>query len=888
MPDGTLNRRARGGKIAAAAAVRDLPAAATDCFHCGLPLPAAGERWQVTISGAPRAMCCPGCAAVAQTIVDLGQDDYYRNRSAFAGKVDAAQLVPPELALYDNADPRFQLDEDSREATFTLEGIRCAACVWLVEQRLGRLPGVQAATLNVATERLYVRWSRADCTPAAILRAVREIGYTAYPYDAARHGEQLRRSTRILGRQLFVAGLSMMQVMMYVAPAYLSNDDGTLDPSMASLMRWASLLLTLPALCYSAQPFFAGAWASLRARALGMDVPVTLGIVAAFGASVVATFRGSGEVYFDSVTMFIFLLLCSRYYELRARRQAASALERLQHALPASASRVPGYPANLESFVVAAGVLAAGDVLLVKPGEAAAADCVIVEGDSSFDLSLLTGESAPQQRGAGAEVQGGAINIRSAVFARVTRPASESTLADLVRLVQKAGQHKPRLALWADQVAAWFVAGLLLFALGCLAYWQLHDAARAWPIAIAVLVVSCPCALSLATPCALAAANDSLLRRGVLAVGPHTLETLRRATHVVFDKTGTLTEGKPVLQGVDMLADGPGMSAAACLEIAAALEAGSAHPLARAIIEAAAVAPRGGRTPSVATEVVEVPGMGLEGTVQGRRYRLGSAAHVAPFAERPGAAHVAAPCASAAAAAQSLSVAKAAHPTVAAAQPLSATAASHGVPPAAAASALPAAPEGMTALYLAAEGMPLACLLLQDAVRADALATVGYFRQLGKHLVVLSGDADDITTRVAGALGIADAHGGCLPADKLARVQQLQRDGAIVAMVGDGINDAAVLSAADVSFAMGAGAALAQAHADAVLLSGRLGSLADTARIAQRSMNVIRQNLGWAMLYNLIAIPAAAIGWLNPWLSGAGMALSSAVVVANALRLRRA
>jgi Cu2+-exporting ATPase len=826
MPDGTLSQ------------ARQAPSAVgadqAGCYHCGLPLEQGGQRWQVSIAGQPRSMCCPGCAAVAQTIVDLGQQDYYLNRSAFAERAEGAQLVPPELALYDNADPRFASDADCCEATLAVEGIRCAACVWLVEQRLARLPGVQSATLNVATERLQVRWERAACTPGDILAALRKIGYNAYPYDVARHGEQLRRSARTLGRQLFVAGLSMMQVMMYVAPAYLSNDDGTLDASMASLMRWASLLLTVPAIVYSALPFFTGAWTSLKARSLGMDVPVALGILAAFGASVVATMRGSGEVYFDSVTMFIFLLLASRYYELRARRQAAAALERLQHALPASAHHLPDYPASRASVLVAAGALAQGDVMLVKPGEAVAADCVIVDGASSFDLSLLTGESAPQPRAAGDAVQGGAINARSAVLARVTRPAAESTLADLVRLVERAGQQKPMLAQWADQLAAWFVGALLLFALACLGYWLLHDAARAWPIAIAVLVVSCPCALSLATPCALAAAGDSLLRRGVLAVGPHTLETLRRSTHVIFDKTGTLTEGRPALQHVRALASVP---AQACLRIAAALEQGSAHPLARAIIDAAGASAR-------AERMEEVPGMGLEGWVDGRPYRLGNAAFVSDFAPMDGD-----------------------------------TTAAHASDAAGCAS---------TVLYLATPGQLLARLLLEDALRPDAQATVDYFRRAGKQLVVLSGDDDALTKRVAATLGIADASGACLPADKLARVQQLQAGGAVVAMIGDGINDAAVLSAADVSFAMGAGAALAQAHADAVLLSGRLGAVADAARVAARTMAVIRQNLAWAMLYNLIAIPAAALGWLNPWLSGAGMALSSAVVVANALRLRRA
>jgi Cu2+-exporting ATPase len=776
-------------------------------------------------------MCCPGCAAVAQTIVDLGQESYYRDRTAYAASAEGAQQLPPELQLYDNADPRFALDEDSRESAFTVEGIRCAACVWLIEQRLARLPGVESAQLNVATEKLYVRWRSDDCKPGDILGALHAIGYAAYPYDAERHAGQQRRAARTLGRQLFVAGLSMMQVMMYVAPAYFA-EDGTLDDSMATLMRWASLLLTLPAICYSALPFWRGAWASLRARALGMDVPVALGIAAAFGASVVATVSGKGDVWFDSVTMFIFLLLCSRYLELQARRKAGAALERLQHALPASAALLESYPANRAVTIVHAAALAVDNIIVIKPGEAVAADCVIVEGRTSLDLSLLSGESAAVPKQSGDFIPGGAINASNVILARVVKRAQDSTLADLLKLVNRGGGDKPRIAQWADRVAAWFVAGLLLFALATFGFWYLLDgsAARAWPIAIAVLVVSCPCALSLATPTALAAATDYLLRQGVLITGPQTLETLHRATHVVLDKTGTLTWGRPVLQEVQALG---AMRSQFCLQIAAALEAGSAHPLARAIIAAADEA---GRQDWCAVALEEKPGSGLEGTVHNRRYRLGSAQFVAAISgELPQ------------------------HPQV----------------------------DGVTPVYLGVEGQWLACFHLHDGLRPDSQQTVDYFRQHGKTVVLLSGDDAALARKVGDQLGIETTVGGYLPADKLNFVQQLQRRGCVVAMVGDGINDAAVLGAADVSFAMGGGAALAQAHADAVLLNGRLSAVADSARIAARTMQVMRQNLCWASVYNVAAIPAAAFGLLNPWLSGVGMAVSSAVVVLNALRLRK-
>ncbi|MGK5077574.1 heavy metal translocating P-type ATPase [Janthinobacterium sp. HLX7-2] len=808
------------------------------CFHCGLPVP-SGSNWNVSIDDAPRAMCCPGCEAVAQTIVDIGQSAYYRERDEYAVNAFDATMLPPELRLYSNDDAQFARDASSCEATLSVEGIRCAACVWLIERQLTRLPGVQAASLNVATERLYVRWSRAQCEPGDILQAVRQVGYTAYPYDAVRHGERLQQASKTLGRQLFVAGLSMMQVMMYVAPAYLA-EDGTLDDNMASLMRWASLLLTLPAICYSAMPFFQGAWASLRARTLGMDVPVALGILAAFFGSVVATFTGRGEVYYDSATMFIFLLLCSRYFELQARRKAASALERLQHALPASASLMAGFPDSRATTLVPAGSLAVGDIILVKPGEAIAADSVIVDGNSALDLSLLTGESAAQRRKTGERVPGGAINASAALILRVLKPACDSTLSDLLKLIERAGSGKPQIAQWADKVAAWFVLGLLLFAAAVFAFWSWHDPAQAWPVAIAVLVVSCPCALSLATPSALAAATDSLLRRGVLIVQPHVLETLHRATHIVFDKTGTLTLGRPVLQQIEGLGS---MTEDACLQVAAALEAGSAHPLAQAILDAACAGTPSAGTPSEqprahAQHLQEVQGQGLEGVISGVRYRLGNAAFVAAIAGPP----------------------------------LGDTAV--GV-------------QGMTPLYLGMQGQWLTRFLLSDALRPEAREVVDYFHSRGKQVVLLSGDQEALTQAVAAQLGIVTACGECLPDEKLDFVQQLQATGAVVVMVGDGINDAAVLSAADVSFAMGSGAALAQAHADTVLLSNQLRSVLDTAQTAARSMRIIHENLGWATLYNVTAIPAAALGFLNPWLSGVGMAASSAVVIANALRLRK-
>ncbi|MDB5824913.1 MAG: cadA [Herminiimonas sp.] len=865
--------------------------AAAICFHCGLPVP-AGTHWQVAIESVAREMCCPGCAAIAESIVESGLGDYYRTRVGFSATAAGQErvprdLVPEQLRLYDSQRAITSTGDEGPavEATYSVEDIRCAACVWLIEHKIARMPGVQAASMNFTTGRLRVAWLPASCKPSDILNALRQIGYTAYPFDPARQGMQLERATKTLFRRLFIAGLSMMQVMMFALPVYLATD-GTMDAATTSLMRWAMLLLSVPALVYSARPFYQGAWTSLRNRLPGMDVPVTLGIAAALAGSLAAIWRGSGDVYFDSITMFIFFLLCSRYLELVARRKAASALEALHRALPASAWLMPGYPADCEPVLVPADQLREGDVILVKPGETIAADGTLLEGETSVDLSLLTGESRAQRKTVGASLPGGAVNATQPVVVRVERVASESTLSGLVRLTEKAGHTRPQISLWADRAAAWFVTLLLLFSVGVFVGWQWVDPARAWPVAIAVLVVSCPCALSLATPTALAVATERLLRQGILVVQPHVLETLHRATHVVFDKTGTLTVGRPVLQRVEAL---EAARSEWCLQVAAALERSSAHPLGWAIVEAARAANAtdaatgsesrsglGGRSGTretnglnetnwtngrngteassapdvcvVSSPVHHVAGQGLEGVVDGMRFRLGSMAFVQAMC---------------------------AWPTF------------HFAPTGHELSAKSSQADDATCVYLGTDAGMLARFVLVDALRSDSHSVVQYFKGLGKQVILLSGDRQEVAQNAASTLGMDAAHGATLPEAKVAFVQALQKAGAVVAMVGDGINDAAVLAAADVSFAMGGGTALAQLNADCVLLSGSLSSLCEVADSASRTFAVIRQNLAWATLYNVIAIPAAAIGWINPWLSAIGMSASSAVVVANALRLRR-
>ena len=788
----------------------------TACFHCGLPAPAA-SAYRVTVDGVAQALCCPGCEAVARSIVANGMADFYRQRSGYC--------APPPVAAVRAA--RFAAAGDigaaAGQATLSVDAIRCGACGWLIERQLATQAGVVDADLNLATGLLRVRWNEDATDLAAIVVSLAAIGYPAWPYEPGRHAMMLERQRKSMFKRLFVAGLAMMQVMMYAFPAYLATD-GAMDPDVRTLLQWAALCLTLPAVLYAAQPFWRGAWRSVRARRPGMDVPVALGIGAAFGASVLAVLRGRGEVWFDAVTMFIFLLLASQYLELRVRCAASAQLRRLQRAAPATALLLAAFPARRQTSVVAAAALRPGDHVLVAPGEALPADGVVVEGAASLVLALLTGESAPRAAALGAAVPGGAVNGDQPFIVRVTRPAGESTLARLAALVEGAALGKPSLALWADRVGAWFVAALVALAVAAFAWWYPHDPARAWQVAVAVLVVSCPCALSLATPAALAAATGQLLAHGVLVVRPHVLETLARATHVVFDKTGTLTHGAPVLESV-RTSGAP--DAAACTAIAAALEGASRHPLAAAFRDAVAAAP-------LASSVLAHGGEGIEGVVDGVHYRLGSAAFTGIGATDQAPAEV-----------------------------------------------------GTSRIHLAGADGPLACFTLRDGVRADAIATVKALRRQGLTVSIMSGDAPAAVRAVAAALDIGDWRAGLLPEQKLAAVRALQRRGAVVAMVGDGVNDAAVLAAADVSFAMGRGSDLACLQADCVLLRDSLDSLRLAADTATRSLRVIRQNLAWAMLYNAGAIPAAAAGLLTPWMAAAGMSCSSALVVLNALRLRR-
>ncbi|HZN48146.1 MAG TPA: heavy metal translocating P-type ATPase metal-binding domain-containing protein, partial [Ramlibacter sp.] len=561
------------------------PASPGACFHCGLPI-ASGATFSAVIDGERRALCCAGCQAVAETIAGHDLTAYYRSRTALAPRHES-ESAGTELALYDR--PEVQRDfvrdvEGAKETTLLLEGITCAACIWLNERHLAQVPGVLNAEVNYTTHRARIRWDPSRIALSQILLAVEAIGYRAFPASSASAEESRKRETRAALWRLFVAGFGMMQVMMYAVPTYLA-DDGTMSGDIVQLMRLASFILTVPVIFYSSGPFFRGALRDLRLRRLGMDVPIALGIAVTFAASLYATLVGEGEVYYDSITMFVFFLLCGRYLELRARHKAAASLEYLDRALPVGAHRLTAYPASHDTEELPAVALKPGDVVMVRPGEVVPADGVLLEGNTETDESLLTGESRPVAKRAGSALVAGAVNRLDAAVMRVERAGEATRASHIRRLTERAAGQRPRLVEMTDRIASWFVAAVLLVAAAAGLAWAAVDPARALWIAVAVLVVTCPCALSLATPTALAVSVGALARRGVVATRGHAIEALAQVTHVVFDKTGTLTHGALDLNRVELLGS---CEQGTVLGLAAALEAGSEHPIARAIIGAAA------------------------------------------------------------------------------------------------------------------------------------------------------------------------------------------------------------------------------------------------------------------------------------------------------------
>ncbi len=791
---------------------------AASCAHCGDSL-AGLKIVSRAIGGHRQDFCCLGCAFIAEQL-----------HLAHASDADRVAL---EASLAQGP-----LNRDvpiGTRAQIEIRGMVCAACALLIEHRLRRVPGVATAHVDFTAQRAYVGYEPKRTDVAALKREIERAGYRT---DVGAPSEKRRHRIELL--RVLLAWLMMMQVMMLAVPAYVAAP-GDIPADIEQLLRVAQLVLTIPVMLFCAAPILRAAASQLRAGPIGMDLPILLGLSAAFVASAWATITARGPVYFDSITMFVALVLGVRWLQARALHFARRHLDAAQRRARLTARRLRGFPASLATEPLSAEQLVVDDHVLVSVGETVPADGLIVQGTSSVSQAWLTGEATPIEKHDGSPVLAGSVNLEQPLVVRVTRAGEATSLAALRRLIDDAGRERPRIVELANRIATGFLWVVLAVTVATVAGWWWIDPAQALPAAVAVLVATCPCALSLAAPAALAATQSRLAERGVLTARSAALEALSSIDVLACDKTGTLTTAEPALTRVIALR---GHRSSEVLGQAAALEAVAAHPFARALAAAAkaahAVVPP-------AQDVSITPSAGIEGTVGGRRLRIGKiefalalgtdAAQNAWFKRWP------------ALAAQ--------------------------------------LPRDDSVIALADAQGALALFAFGEVLRPDAAALIDTARAGGADVLLVSGDRAGAVERIARALGVERAYAQQTPASKRELVAQLQGAGRRVAMLGDGFNDAPVLAQADVSIALAEGASLAQARADFIVLASRAADVAELLRSSRFGMRIVRQNFAWALLYNVGVIPLAAFGYLSPALAAVGMAASSAMVVANALRARQ-
>jgi Cu2+-exporting ATPase len=805
----------------------------TECFHCGEDVP-ADTNYQVIFEEAPQPVCCIGCQTVANTIIDQGLADYYRHREVSRG---SGPSLPANINIeindashwvaYDDDDVQSAFVRNKanaeKETELVIDGLTCAACVWLLNQHVSKLDGVLHFNVNLTTQRAYVHWDSDKIKLSRIMAAIDAIGYQPGPYQASVAAQRKAKDKRQMTFRLGIAGLGAMQVMMLSFGMYAGMAQG-MEVDYMHFMRWAALVLSTPVVLYSAAPFFKAAFRALKNRHLVMDVPVSLAIGAAYIASLWATVFKTGEVYYDSVTMFTFLLLLGRFVESTARYHAGHAGNELHKLLPPVCDKV----VDGETQQVAVTKLQAGDIVKVLPGATIPADGTLVEGTSSINEAALTGEFMPVDKQQGDQLTAGTVNVSSALLMQVTQTQDDSRLQQILSMVQQAHSFRPQLSKSADKVAHYFVFAVLVISAIVYSSWYFLDPSKAFWITLSVLVITCPCALSLAAPTATAVATASLRRQGILMTREDSLEQIAKVDTVVFDKTGTLTTGAMSLQQVIALGD---VDELTCKLLAARLEQESEHPISRAFrhLDGSEYDLR---------DIQNHPSEGLSGDWQTNhmQLRLGKPEFVQQLGTW--------------------------------AQPERPTA------------------EGVW-LLLGNQHQALAWIHIADAKRPELHKVMPQLKALGMELCILSGDHPNNVEELAEELGVDEWQAGQTPAQKLAFIQAKQEQGKSVLMIGDGINDAPVMAAADASLAMASGTDLSKASAPALLLRDHLGLIGVLITKARRTRRIMIQNLGWALLYNVIALPLAASGMVPPWGAATGMSFSSLFVVLNATRLRR-
>ncbi|MCG8378145.1 MAG: cadmium-translocating P-type ATPase [Proteobacteria bacterium] len=797
------------------------------CFHCDEPIPEEITLF-VDIHNETRAMCCYGCQAVAEQIKAFGLDDYYRHRTSFPLRPDS--VVPDELkqlTIFNNPQVQSEFthekDEYSKETKLIIEGINCPACVWLIESRISKLTGVKEISINYSTHRCRIIWQSDEVKLSDIFLAIIQLGYKVHPYNYKKQEQFYENERKAQLLRIAIAGLFGMQVMM-IAIALYFGDASSIEQKYRIFFQWVSLLLTLPVLLFSGKPLFIGAFRDIKNKRPGMDVPITLGISIAFLSSLSSTIYQQGHVYYDSIVMFIFFILSGRYFEFMSHKKSIAHLDQVSSLLPLYVTRL----GDNNKEIVELNALSIGDKILVKPGEVIPIDGIVSEGQSSVNESIITGESLPITKTINAQVIGGSTNIESPLTIEVIKVGEHTILSNIARIIDKASSNKPATVLLANRIVTIFISVLLVTAFLTALYWYHTDQTQWVAITIAVLVVSCPCALSLATPTALSSATTTFIKNGIALVNNDAIEKLAKITYFVFDKTGTLTKGELELENIKIL--NSNYNHEEILNIASALESASEHPIAKAINKA-----NKNSNETVIKNIKNYPGQGISGEFNGSWF-IGTEQFINKNCTN---AHL----------------------------------------------NINTNNKKLRKVTLANSESIVACLYFKDDLRDTSKLLIDYLKNLDKNIILMSGDHESIVKETAIKLGIDNYLAELKPEDKLEKIAQLQKQGKQVCIIGDGINDAPGFAQADVAIAMTEASDITKLNADILLLNNQIDSIKTMLKIVQKTNQTIRVNFTWAVSYNLLALPVAIMGYIAPWMAALGMSLSSLVVVINATRI---
>ncbi len=808
------------------------------CFHCQEAIP-VGFSASLKIDHKEQHFCCYGCLAIAETIVTGGLESFYQHRTQASEKPDLLNDSDlAELQLFD--DPELQKefvenDGDLSELSLSVSGITCAACIWLIEKEVSKKSDVDSFAINHTSHKARLRWNSSLTKLSDILILIRKLGYKAFPYEEGLAREHAEKEKKTAIFRIAIAGIATMQNMMFALPLYLGLYSGITN-EFISLFRWVSLLMCLPVVLFSAQPFFKAAYRDMKTGHLTMDIPVSIAILAAFLASAWITIflepNIQSDVYFDSVSMFTFFLLLGRFVEMQARHKHLNSDIEMSQLLPSTAL----IKSSGSEKSIPAHKLDVDDILIVKQGQIIAADGIVIKGRSRVDESALSGEFLPIEKQEGSFVSGGTVNTENTLEIKLTAKAKNSRVAAIIKLLDNALGQKPRTVLIANQVASYFVTAVLIVSMVVGISWYFIDPERVFHIVLSVLVVTCPCALSLATPTALTSANTFLRSRGFLITKAHTLEAMTQVTDIIFDKTGTLTQGKFSLDKTVVYGD---YTEDQVLEVTAGLETHSSHPIANTF------APY---FKHAASDIENITGLGVTGSYlldsePSKKYYFGSLTFVSQYSLSPFSLSQ-----------QSASQEDEHHQSL--------------------------------NLFLTDGQNIIAHFILSDTLRDDSYESIQSFKKMGLKTHILSGDKTHSVASIAEALEIDAYQSEQSPEAKLAYVKALQDQGKQIAMVGDGINDLPVLSGAKLSIAMGEASDITKMNSDAILLNSKMTRINEAFEKAHKTRKIIKENICWAIAYNIFMLPLAAAGFVPPYFAALGMSLSSLIVVFNSIRLK--